>query len=146
MAMPMHTKTVRANTGAQRARWFRRHKYQPQTIAITNKLSIAGVKRSAVLAELNTWGINRAIEGAVVLIVSVAVVPVGMEDVVKLHFAPLGNPEQVNATLPLNPPTAVTVTVELAEPPGVTVVGDSDEAEMRKSGAGGTALLNSQTS
>jgi hypothetical protein len=81
-----------------------------------------------------------------VLIVRVAVAPFAVEDVVKLHFAPLGNPEHVNATLPWNPPTAVTVTVELAEPPGLTVVGESDEAEIWKSGAGGCVTFNKVTS
>jgi hypothetical protein len=53
------------------------------------------------------------------------------------QLAPLGKPEQANATLPLNPAIAVTVTVEVAGLPGLTVAGESAAAEIWKFGLAG---------
>src|SRR5215469_2489018 len=47
-----------------------------------------------------------------------------MEGGLNVQAAPLGKPEQENATAPLNPKTCVAVTVETPEFPATTGVGD----------------------
>ncbi len=80
-------------------------------------------------------GANRLAVAAVVLIVSVSVMALPVTVALageNVQLAPLGRPEQLNATLALNPPLGVSVSVVVADFPGATVAAALDAVSAKE--------------